>query len=90
MMCKFGLVWFGLGENNHLMRWIMKNLFVHWAKELNIKQAGLGSRSKSQMFLGKDRQALKILDDSFVKWFDQDKGKLIASVETVLIKGSLE
>ena len=54
MIVQFGfdLVWFG--GKNHLMRWIVGNLFVHWA-ESKVKQIELGSRSKNQMFLGQDR-----------------------------------
>ena len=58
----FDLVWFG--GKNHLMRWIVGNMFVHWAKESKFKQTELGSRSKSQMFLGQDR------------WFFEDLGRL--------------
>ena len=55
MIVKIGffLVWFD--GKNHLMRWIVGNLFVQWAKESKFKQTELGSRSKSQMFLGQDR-----------------------------------
>ena len=61
-----GLVWFG--EKIHLMRWIVIDLFVHWAKESNVKQTGLVSRSKSQIFFGKDRQVI------------EDLGRLIGEV----------
>ena len=55
MIVQFGfdLVWFG--GKNHLMRWIVGNLFVYWAKESKVKQTELGSRSKSQMFSGQDK-----------------------------------
>ena len=54
---QFGLVWFG--EKNHLMIWIVIYMFVHWANESNVKQAGLGSRSKSQICSGQDRQVIE-------------------------------
>ena len=43
------------------MRWILRDLFVHWAKESKIKQTKLGSRSKGQMFAQKDRQVIEDL-----------------------------
>ena len=53
MQFGFDLVWFG--GKNHLMIWIVGDLFVHWAKESKVKQTELGSRSKSQIFSGQDR-----------------------------------
>ena len=50
------------------MRWIVIDMFVHWAKESNVKQTGLGSRSKSQIFSGQDRQVI------------EDLGRLIGEV----------
>ena len=47
----FGLVWW----ENHLMRWIVGNMFVHSDKESKVKQTELGSRSKIQIFSGQDR-----------------------------------
>ena len=29
------LIWFG--EKNHLMRWIVIDVFVHWVEESNVK-----------------------------------------------------
>ena len=55
MIVQFGfdLAWF-CGKNQ-LMRWIVGNLIVHWAKESKVKKTKLGSRSKNKMFLGQDR-----------------------------------
>ena len=50
------------------MRWIVGDLFVHWAKESKVKQTELGSRSKSQIFLGKDSLVI------------EDLGRLISEV----------
>ena len=69
MIVQFGfdLVWFGLilVRKNHLVRWIVKYLFVHWVNESKFKQTGLGSRSKSQMFSGQDRQVFEDLGRLF-------------------------
>ena len=46
----------------------MIDLFVHWAKESNVKQTRLGSRSKIQMLLGHDRKVI------------EDLGRLIGEV----------
>ena len=32
----FDFVWFG--RKNHLMRWIVGNMFVNWAKESKFKE----------------------------------------------------
>ena len=61
----FDLVWFGLVRKNHLVRWIVIDIFVHWVRESKVKQTELGSRSKSQMFLGQDRQAIEDLGRMF-------------------------
>ena len=55
MIVQFSFDLVDFGGKNHLMRWIVVNLIVHWAKESKFKQTELGSRSKSQMFLAQDR-----------------------------------